>query len=380
MSEVEEGQQSQVIDRFEVIRQLQMGDLDAAIHELNLSTKILSDCLQSLAAFSSRLNSAAQDEELSDFQRGEYVAGPEDSIAKLLTWLQQQLSVKARDLTKKNPDDRNPFTYDFIFRLGDLLPTKDLLGLTQEINRRTEFQNIRVVGRGLSRYIEDWIDREEELLLDRLAEFERSSDIIVSMRPALREKMLNRASQRIGLIEQDVREVRENAQIAAGDTAAIQLAGAFDANAEAEQTRARLWTAGVFAFLAVGLSMQIWGPTIESVGATPISELGVVIFRALTGLPLYATAAYCARIAAQHRETARHMQILTSQIKSVRAYVSSLPKGQQHEIIALLGNRAFSDPGLKTRDKGKVGMLPDQLIPALEKAMDVAKEAVKRNT
>ena len=156
------------------------------------------------------------------------------------------------------------------------------------------------------------------------------------------------------------------------------MAEAFEATAHAEDERAKFWTTCVFACIALGILLPIFVLSVDTVFFTQVTGLAGTIIKALTGVPLYAAAAYCGRIAAQHRETARHMQILTSQIKSVRAYVSTLPKEQQHEIVAILGKRAFSDPELTTRDKGRVNMVPDQLIPVLEKAMDVAKEAVKK--
>jgi hypothetical protein len=45
----------------------------------------------------------------------------------------------------------------------------------------------------------------------------------------------------------------------------------------------------------------------------------------------------------------------------------------------LLGRRAFSDPDLSTRDRGKINPAPDQVIPLLEKALEVAKDALKKD-
>jgi hypothetical protein len=102
-----------------------------------------------------------------------------------------------------------------------------------------------------------------------------------------------------------------------------------------------------------------------------------MVIKALIGLPLFALAAYSGRISAQHRRLSQHMRTLTAQVDSVKAYVAGLPEPVQQEIIAALGRRAFSEPGIAAAEAGTVGIPPEQVLPALEKAIEAIKEIRK---
>jgi hypothetical protein len=93
-------------------------------------------------------------------------------------------------------------------------------------------------------------------------------------------------------------------------------------------------------------------------------------------LPLFALATYIGRISAQHRRMSQHTKNLTAQIDSVKAYVSTLPEATQQDIVASLGERAFSAPAVAGND-GAVGIPPEQILPTLEKAVEALEEMRK---
>jgi hypothetical protein len=55
------------------------------------------------------------------------------------------------------------------------------------------------------------------------------------------------------------------------------------------------------------------------------------------------------------------MAVSLAQLKSVRAYSTSLPDRERLELVMLLGKRTFSDPGLVLHDTGKVTYIPAEL-------------------
>jgi hypothetical protein len=61
---------------------------------------------------------------------------------------------------------------------------------------------------------------------------------------------------------------------------------------------------------------------------------------------------------------------------TVRAYIAPLPVSTRDDIIAGLSRRAFSEPCITTGD-GAVGVPPEQLVPALAKAIQALNDLRK---
>jgi hypothetical protein len=126
--------------------------------------------------------------------------------------------------------------------------------------------------------------------------------------------------------------------------------------------------------LILGIALPIFALTTEKVVFSPTIDVTVAaIIKALTGLPLFALAAYFGRIASQHRETERYLRILTTQVNTVQSYADVLPQPERGQLIYNLGLRAFADPGLTTTDNGKVSAIPEDLAELLRRAMELAR-------
>lgn len=94
--------------------------------------------------------------------------------------------------------------------------------------------------------------------------------------------------------------------------------------------------------------------------------------------PLYGAAAYAARIAAQHREFGRHMQLMAVQVDTIESYIEPMDPLGQSEIRAILGRRLFSPIELISRETGHISVIPAELIPLLERVVEQSKSGGTR--
>jgi hypothetical protein len=133
------------------------------------------------------------------------------------------------------------------------------------------------------------------------------------------------------------------------------------------------WNYLVMLFVALGIALPLAFIFLEFryLGQTPSTTR--ILLRALIGLPMFALATYSGRISAQHRRLSQHMKVLVAQIYSVKAYVTGLDEQVQQEVIAALGKRAFSDPGVAGTQEGTVGVPPKDVVDILEKAAKAIK-------
>lgn len=237
----------------------------------------------------------------------------------------------------------------------------------------------RTLGDDFSDMLRGFLVGEIDPVIEEFRNLSRENDQInVVFGPMVRSRTLERQARRVDEIETLAERNLENIQAAAHAVGAERLSKDFDARAKKDSLSATLWTAAVFACIVLGVGLPILVLSVDTVVLTKLSGTPGMIIKALTGIPFFGAAGYCARIASQHRETARHLGILTTQIDSAPAYVAELPDDNRLQLMMMLGRRAFSDPELMVKDKGSVGATPEELIPLLEKAMDVAKDVVKR--
>lgn len=134
------------------------------------------------------------------------------------------------------------------------------------------------------------------------------------------------------------------------------------------------WAAGwtVTAFLLTCTAIAI--PVVlfsRGVQFPAVTGLSATLIKAFIGIPLLAFAAYCGKIASQHRDTARHMNILVTQIDSVSAYVTDLPAESKNELKVILGKRAFSTPDLDSGAKAESEPSSGEVALLLSKALDI---------
>ena len=186
--------------------------------------------------------------------------------------------------------------------------------------------------------------------------------------------------EKLEKLEAQARASVDNIRRSSGEAAAERQSFAFGRGAETESRRSSAWSYLVFIFVGSAILIPLITISFDSAfgdsGFDPVAAL----FKAAIALPLLGAAAYCARISAQHRESARHMNLLSVQIDTVASFVEQLKDEESRtEILMLLGRRAFSDAELTVKDEGKISAVPVEAIPLFEKAMDVAKEVVTKS-
>lgn len=166
-------------------------------------------------------------------------------------------------------------------------------------------------------------------------------------------------------------DIRRAAEKAATESGKRRLKRDFGSVGNRETLWAALWT--VFAFIltvgAIATPVVLFTKDVKFASETGLS---VTLIKTFIGLPLLAFAAYCGRVASQHRDVARHLNLLVSQIDSVGAFVANLPEGAREEIQVILGKRAFSDPATSNDvNRAELGLGAGELALALSKALDV---------
>lgn len=176
----------------------------------------------------------------------------------------------------------------------------------------------------------------------------------------LEESRERRAEQISHELEATLDSVKK-ATTAAGE---VGLTSAFDEVRDQARCGSRLWTAAVFICVALGIAVPVWALSVDSGVLVELTGLAGLVIKALSGLPLFALAGYSGHIAAQHRETSRHLTVLIAQIKSVQAYANELPSEQRLRLMSKLGDRAFADPGFTLQESG-LSMVPEGTTQAL---------------
>jgi len=262
--------------------------------------------------------------------------------------------------------------------LGQLVRPYDLNFLQKAAERTTdELRAARPSPANLETltfYLQAWVDFIIPSALGDLEVLGGSNDRITSsprVQSMLRD---NERLRRIGSLERQAETAVRNIRVAAGEGGKERLAQTFEARGKAEEASASNWNKLVMLFVTLGIGLPLVAISLDQhfLGQLP-GTYGVVI-KALIGLPMFALATYSGRISAQHRKMAQHMKTLTAQIDSVKAYVATLPRETQQDIIAALGRRAFSEPGV-IGSEGAVGIPPEQILPTVEKVVEAVKNA-----
>ncbi|MDO3127976.1 hypothetical protein P5V43_12765 [Mycobacteroides abscessus subsp. bolletii] len=261
----------------------------------------------------------------------------------------------------------------FAFLFGKLVAPRELSSLRSQseitqsyIGTSTDSKVIAHI-RDFGDFLSDWrvnaLNPAAEYLRSAIVAIEKvrgSTNLPPKVMDLITESAVRRLNQNVAL--------SDRATTAAGQQG---LAKAFVEASEKSKNGAIAWTIGVFACVAAGIGLPIWALSIDGPILAHMTGSPGIVARILIGLPTLALAAYCGHIAAQHRETARHMDILTAQLNSVGAYSNELPDEKRLELLMLLGKRTFSDPGFVLRDKGNLTYVPDDTLELLKKLSEL---------
>lgn len=233
--------------------------------------------------------------------------------------------------------------------------------------------NITELGKFITA-LESWNDSGFASAVDLLSRIRAASDMPLTVKaPRQLQELIDQGlAGRLEQLEQRATESLEKIQTATTKIGQAKLSGSFLQAKAWANVSAWTWTAGVFLCVVAGIALPVWALTTDHEAFKSAAPgLAGLALKVAIGLPLFGLAAYCGHVAAQHRETARHMSILSAQLNQVQAYSDILDPVQGQELLMLLGKRTFSDPGLAIYDKGKVSYIPDDVIDALRKVAQV---------
>jgi hypothetical protein len=264
------------------------------------------------------------------------------------------------------------------FPLGQIFRPYDLEFLQQSAGRAMgELQAQAPNGLWmLVAYLQSWVDFIIPSVLAELTREDKKSALQIVLPPSLVQ--ITEASdslRRMNALERQAVTTVENLKTAAGEGGKERLAQTFETRGKEESDSAANWNWLVMIFVVLGIALPLVAISLEDHFLRQLTGTYGVVIKALIGLPMFALATYSGRISAQHRKMSQHMKTLTAQIDSVKAYVAGLPSDDERELIMTLGRRAFSEPGVAPgKGEGVIGIPPEDVLPALEKAVQSIKE------
>jgi hypothetical protein len=258
--------------------------------------------------------------------------------------------------------------------LDALRQVADMIGPTEEPTEDIAGSHVHKTMQELTAYLNSWNTTAIGQALDDVAEAQREDSGAVSASENLETALSARLVQRLEALEDRAQQSVENLQQATREGGKTRLSETFAELAVEEADSAALWNKGVLVFVVLGIALPLSAIWLEDRILSELTGLTSLITKALIAVPLLAMATYCGRISAQHRKMAQHLRMLTAQVNSVRAFVDGFPDQVQHEIIAVLGRNAYSDPGIGGAE-GAVGIPPEQVMPAIEKLAQSVKDA-----
>ncbi|SCX32926.1 hypothetical protein [Mycolicibacterium fluoranthenivorans] len=263
-------------------------------------------------------------------------------------------------------------------RVGRLVAPDRIEALTSQIDETASAYKIDFdLGQrtivSLARLVYSWIDSEIPELLHQYDLSLALRDIQLDVGPMSAQALARYRNEQVAGLQRQAFKTVENLKEAAGEGGRERLAQTFETRGKEEATSASDWNKLVMVFVTLGIVLPLVAISLGDHFLGQLSDTYALVVKALIGLPMFFMATYAGRISAQHRKLSQHMKTLTAQIDSVRAYAEPLSPDQRQDLIATLGKRAFSEPGVTTPGEGSVGMPPEDIRPILEKAIEALK-------
>ncbi|KAB1107711.1 hypothetical protein F6X54_25410 [Micromonospora aurantiaca] len=179
--------------------------------------------------------------------------------------------------------------------------------------------------------------------------------------------------EQIARVGEEVQQIADDVQEAAGATASSEIAVFYQEKANSERLRHALWNVVLFGATAgtVGLS---WFVVSHSPGASFTAH---ELARVTMALPVLLLAAYAARQASYHRNAESEAGSVAVQLKTVRAFSDALDPHGRQEMLRLLGTKIFgtgspfdeSSTGNAERQNTEGLMLPSEVVEILRNAL-----------
>ncbi|OKH76595.1 hypothetical protein EB72_27735 [Mycobacterium sp. SWH-M1] len=208
--------------------------------------------------------------------------------------------------------------------------------------------------------------------LDDLAAGQRRRAWTIRPSDTLDELLTSRRAERLAVQDQEADDLVEDLRNLGNRGASERLAQTFSDRADDEASSALKWTWLAIVFVVLGIVLPVIALSLEDRFLVQLTGNTGAVIKALIGAPFFVLSAYSAKVASERRRMSAHMRTLTNQIDTVRLYVAALPKPVQEEIIAALGRRAFSEPGITAGDSSDIST--EKL---LDKVLEVVREVRK---
>lgn len=271
---------------------------------------------------------------------------------------------------------------------GALLPRPALVDIRDRSNQvRAQIEStddievaVRVL-EGHETFLAGIENRFSTTLIDGLVKLEAQTDRFHVTFPELIADMVHR---RAGVLTAQAAQAAQasaaKASTASGQAATNRQIRTFTTLATEEKNAARFWTACAFALIALGIVIPLAVLPFE-VDIASVSGPLVVAVKLAIALPIFGAAAYSARIAAGHREHARHMRLLAVQVDTLEAFIEPMADPARNDTRALLARRLFTTTGdLSAPPADTISIVPAELIPLLQQLVDKTAEHSRPKT
>lgn len=274
--------------------------------------------------------------------------------------------------------------HELACRVGDLLQTHVAADLGQQANSlrsaiaQMEPLDATELGNDLLRAVVNFRSYTLQIrklfivpLLDTITGVQADVDgpVQIEAQGTLAHELANLQETRVAQLAHSAEQSAANARRSSGAAAGHRQHATFDATAASAQSGARFWTGCAFLLIFAGLAIPPATLLLDS-HSQESYEWVPVLLKFLIALPLYGAAAYAARIASQHREFGRHMELMAVQVDTIESFIEPMDATGQSEIRGVLGRRLFAPIEMSAKDTGHISVIPAELIPLLERVMD----------
>ncbi|OZD00149.1 hypothetical protein CH281_17100 [Rhodococcus sp. 06-221-2] len=205
---------------------------------------------------------------------------------------------------------------------------------------------------------------QNEKLIRALRDWDRQVDTIRRAYEDQQQRHIDRLIAEAESAAASATSAAAATQLAAGTVGADSLSMHFDSLSTSEQKSSFQWTiTAMVALVASGVAAVILAVSYKD------ASLGTQALHLAWSLPLFAVAAYSARLANHHRLAARWAHTSAVQVKSVPAFLQLLNNAESREsVLLVLSTRLFSTPEASDdAHTGHMSIVPAETLEAIQK-------------
>lgn len=302
-----------------------------------------------------------------------------EQTERLRDLVEAEVSLTVRDYEGQLSDHAERLEYKF----GNLITAEEIRALASQsdstaayIATRTADSAILAHIDGFGRFLNDWshiaVFPAAEML-DRATAGTTQVSVTTQFPIVVGEVLDDARARRSQEASRQIDSKLAQAERATTNAGKVGLTAAFVEVRDEAVMGARLWTAAVFVCVVLGIVIPVVALGVDVEALAQLTGMAGVLIKAFSGVPLFALAGYSGHIAAQHRETARHLTVLTAQLNSVQAYSNELPSDEKLVLMSRLGQRAFADPGFTLKEQG-LSLVPQGATEAISQIKGIVEK------